>query len=277
MDAKPQPASDRAFPNDCDRETPIASSPVAKLSANLLNRSMRTLEHGSPQLPEPEVCRECLGSMTHRLVQPITALRGGIELGLMAQRSAADYRQLLEQSMQLTDDIAQLVVQLRDLGEARAPGGAPQTVDLDSTVAEVAGELETIAHVRGLHLQLRVKQAAAICADPMRLRETMQSLFTWTLQNSANGATITVEVSVSGPEAILALSLPRWNLKHPPMEMPEGLVTPGQLFSRAAKSGNLGWVINQRLLAGLGAKAEITSEGSEGGSIRVRFPLAPGS
>ncbi len=82
-------------------------------------------DHPIARSPDSSDCRECLAAMAHRLAQPMTALRGGIELGLMGKHSVADYRSLLEQSLQLADSMAQLIVSLRDLGESGAPGGHP--------------------------------------------------------------------------------------------------------------------------------------------------------
>ena len=110
-----------------------------------------------PIAPTSSKCRECLGAMAHRLAQPMTALRGSIELGLMGKRSAADYRSVLEQSLQLADNLSQLIVSLRDLGESSAPGGAAQRVLLNATATEVLAEMEGLAQSRDLHLQLHAR------------------------------------------------------------------------------------------------------------------------
>ena len=81
--------------------------------------------------------------MAHRLAQPMTALRGGIELGLMGKRTVADYRALLEQSLQLADSMVQMIVSLRDLGESSAPSGTPQRMHLEATVTEVLAVTDT--------------------------------------------------------------------------------------------------------------------------------------
>ena len=68
--------------------------------------------------------------LAHRLAQPMTALRGGIELGLMGKRSAADYRSLLEQSLQLADNMAQIDRFPARSWRVGAPGGPSQYVVL---------------------------------------------------------------------------------------------------------------------------------------------------
>jgi signal transduction histidine kinase len=212
--------------------------------------------------------------MAHRLSQPVTALRGGIELGLMGKRTAADYRSLLEQSLQLADMIVQLVVSLRDLAESGASGGSPQTVSLGALAAELLAEMGCLAESRELRLQLRADQAVKVRADPDRLRDALQSLLAWIIQNSAGGDVVAMEVSASDGEAWVSLSPSRLDLQYLRIKMLEDITTPGLLFSHAAKNGALGWAITQRLVDAMGGRLKILSNESEGGCIRACFPLA---
>ena len=213
--------------------------------------------------------------MAHRLAQPMTALRGGMELGLMGKRSVADYRALLEQSIQLADSMVQMIVSLRDLGESGAPGGPSQSVPLETAVREVLAELEGLAQFRELRLQLKAEGAVKVSVNPERLREALQSLLAWVIENSAGGGILTVGLSASENEARLFMSPPRLDLQYLQIKVLEDITNPGLLFSHAAKNGALGWAINQRLLGGLGGKLEILTDGPDAGCVRVRFPLAP--
>jgi signal transduction histidine kinase len=207
----------------------------------------------------------------------MTALRGGLELGLMGKRTVADYRALLEQSLQLADDLAQMIVSLRDLGESGAPGGPSQCVLLETAAAEVLAEMEALAQSRELRLQLQAEGNVKVCANPERLREALQSLLAWIIQNSAGGDTVSVELSASEGEARLSLSPPRLDAQYLQVKILEDITNPGLLFSHAAKNSSLGWAINQRLWDALGGKLEILTDGPAAGCIRVRFPLAPES
>jgi signal transduction histidine kinase len=204
----------------------------------------------------------------------MTALRGGIELGLMGKRSAADYRSLLEQSLQLADNMVQMIVSLRDLGESGAPGGPPQCVLIDATIAEVVAEMAGLAQSRDLRLQFSAQGKARVCANPERLREALQSLLAWVIQNCAGGGVIAIQLSVSEREAQVFLSPPRLDSQYLQIKVLEEITTPGLLFCHAAKNGTIRWAINQRLLDGLGGRLEILTEGPDAGCIRVRFPTA---
>lgn len=205
----------------------------------------------------------------------MTALRGGIELGLMGKHSAADYKSLLEESLQLADNMVQLIVSLRDLGESSAPGGPPECVPLETTARETLAELECLAQSRNLRLQLLAQGDLKVRVNPERLREALQSLLAWVIQNSAGEGVITMHLSAAEGEAHVFLSPPRLDLQYLQVKILEDITSPGLLFSHAAKNGSLGWAINQRLLDGLGGKLEILTDGPDVGCIRVRLPLAP--
>ncbi len=222
----------------------------------------------------PGYCRECLGAMAHRLAQPITALRGGIELGLMGKRSAGDYRALLEQSLELADKMAQLIVSLRDLGESGTACGPAECVLLAPTATEVLTGMEDLAESRDLRLQFNANDDASVFANPERLREALQSLFAWVIPNSAGGGDITLQLTTSEGNARLLIQPPRLDLQYLQIKVLEDITNPGLLFSHAAKNGALGWAINQRHLDRLGGKLEILTEGPDAGCIRISFPLA---
>lgn len=223
----------------------------------------------------PEVCRECLAAMTHRMVQPLTALRGGLELGLLGKPSEADYRALLQESLELTDGLSQLVVSLRDIGESGVCIGEAQSVSLEAAVQQALAEVAAWAQSRDVTLKVSVQATANIRANRGRLNEALQNLLAWAIQNTAGGATVEVEVSKTEDEAILYLLPPKMDWQYLQIKVLEDITTPGVLFSFAARSGVLGWAINKRLVEGFGGKLEILTPEGETGRIRARFPLAP--
>jgi signal transduction histidine kinase len=195
----------------------------------------------------------------------------------MGKRSAAEYRSLLEQSLKLADNMAQMVVSLRDLGESGAPGGPCRHVLLEGTMVEAVAEMEGLANSRGLRLQFNPHGEAKVCANPERLRDALQSLLAWVIQNSAGGGVIALELSASDGEARVFITPPRLDLQYLQIKVLEDITTPGLLFSHAAKNGALGWAINQRLLDGIGGRLEILTDGPDAGCIRVSFPQVPAS
>ena len=220
-------------------------------------------------------CCDCFAALAHRLAQPMTALRGGIELALAGKHCEAEYRAALEQSLQLADTMAQMIVSLRNLGESCAPGGPPRAVELDIAATEVITELEALAQSRDLRLQLRTVGKAQAYANPERLRDVFQSLLAWAIDNSAGGGVLEVEITAEEGESHVVLFPPRIDVQYLQVKILQDLASPGQLFSHAAKNGALGWVITQRLVNGLGGRLEILSDGTAAKGICMYLPSVP--
>jgi len=223
----------------------------------------------------PECCRECLGALAHRLAQPATALRGGMELALLGNPTVSEYQSTLEQSIELADRMVELIVSLRDLAESGAPAGPAQSVILEPLVREAVAEMRGLAESRGLGFRLTTDGPARVCVNPDRLREALQNLLAWVVHNSAGGGVIDIRVSAFDGESQVSLAPPRLDLQYLQIKVLEDITSLGALFSHATKSGAMGWAINRRLVEGLGGKLEMVTEGRGAGCIRARFPVAP--
>ncbi len=233
--------------------------------------------HRIPASSDTKACRECLAAMAHRLAQPMTALRGGIELGLMGKRSAADYRALLEQSLQLADNMAQLIISLRDLGESSAPAARPVRPP------------EAIGHGSpGGNGEFGAMPGTFICNSKQK---EPQGLF-----RIRSACANRCRVCWPGSSKTAPAGAPSpWTFRRPRVKpafflLPRDWtcstsrskcwrISPTRACSSPMppKTDALGWAINQRLLEGLGGKLEMLTDGADAGCIRVRFPLAPAS
>jgi len=222
----------------------------------------------------PECCRECLGALAHRLAQPATALRGGMELALLKNHSVSEYQAILEQSFALADRMVELIASLRDLAESGARAGPAQSVILEPLVREAVADMQALAESQGLRLQLTADGPVGAWVNPHRLHEALENLLAWVIHNSAGGGVIEIGVSATDGEAQVSLAPPRLDLQYLQVKMLEDITSLGSLFSHATKSGAMGWAINRRLIEGLGGKLEMVSEGLGTDCIRARFPSA---
>jgi hypothetical protein len=148
-------------------------------------------------------------------------------------------------------------------------------VDLDAITREVQEELRELADSRGINLQLAPGPCAKVSLSPGQLREALQDLFAWIIQNSAGRGAIETEISVVDVEARVSVVPSRLDWQYLQIKALEDCAAPGLLFAQAAKSEVLRWAVNKRLIESLGGRLEIVTEGSGAGCIRVRFPVAP--
>ena len=254
---------DLAHPEGIGEVVPVPVSPAIAPAADTLEGQ------GSPT-----VCRACMAATAHRLAQCATALRGGMELALLEKHSADEYQSVLEESMQLADRMVQMIVSLRDFAESGAPAGPPQNIALESTVREVEAEMLGLAEAHEIRFRLTAEGSPQVSANPGRLREALQNLLAWIIQNSAGGDFIDTEISILNGEALVSLTPPQVDLQYLQVRVLEDIASPGLLFSHASKNEAMGWAINRRLMEGLGGKLEFVTEGPCAASIRIRLPLA---
>jgi hypothetical protein len=225
------------------------------------------------QIDSP-ICRECLGAIAHRLAQPMTALRGSIELGLMGKRTAEDYRSILEQTLLLADNMVKVIVALRDRGDSVAPSGPTGRVNLKSAMEEALAEVKSSAQVKGLHFSFEASQPLDADVSPLRLREALRSLMTWILQNTAGDGAIAVKLSFADGTARICIAPPRLDLQYLQIKMLDAISTPGVLISQASNTGSLDWSLHQSAFDDLGGKLDVLMEGHDPMAICINLPIA---
>jgi VIT1/CCC1 family predicted Fe2+/Mn2+ transporter len=97
----------------------------------------------------------------------------------------------------------------------------------EAAASEVLAEMEALAQSRELRLQLHVEGVVKVCVNPERLREALQGLLAWVIQNSAGSGAIAIKLSAADGVARVFLSPPRLDLQYLQIKMLEDITTPG--------------------------------------------------
>jgi len=87
---------------------------------------------------------EVLGMLVHRLSQPLTTLRGSIEVALMGEMDASECRQVLELSLQESHRIAEILGALRDVLEMEGAAEQVRTVSWTQSVEKLLEEAASV-------------------------------------------------------------------------------------------------------------------------------------
>jgi signal transduction histidine kinase len=238
--------------------------------------ALESLPRGKPAGPIRRDCRECLGAVAHRLSQPLTALRGSMELALWVERSAAEYHAALEQSLDLTDHLVRWIAGLRDLAESAAPCPALERVALGELVGTAVEELRPLAESRGLVLTFGRSGKAYVRAHPERLREALLRILHHALKSSPEGGAVRITVSVFEGMASLAIFDERPVARPGESDPWREASTLGRAFSEAAKADNLDAAIAQCLVEAMGGTIQVECGVAQGCCLQFRLPLAGG-
>ena len=185
------------------RRLPVASSgdELARLSATL-NAMIGRLESSFTAL------RRFTADASHELKTPLTVLRADVERAMHPGTSPADRMVALEEALQETARMADLVESLLTL--ARADEGRydlhREPVRLEPLVKDVFETAVILGEEAGLTIELPVCEDATVLGDPDRLRQLFLNLVTNAIKYTPRGGH--VELSLTRrPHDEVALSV----------------------------------------------------------------------
>jgi heavy metal sensor kinase len=230
--------------------------------------------------------KQATADISHELRTPLAALLTTVELALRKQRSAEQYREMLEECHGSARQMNQIVERLLTL--ARIDAGVDrvraQPVDVAALAAQCAAVVRPLAEARGLRLSVsgcaeaggeRDGCPARLTTDPDKLREVLNNL----LYNA---------VQYNRPEGCIDLKVERSN-GHVRLEVsdtgigiaPESRDLIFERFYRADPSRNgdgmnagLGLAIVKEYVELLGGEISVESAPGQGSTFRVDLPAA---
>jgi two-component system OmpR family sensor kinase len=258
--------------------TPLKHLPGYDQAANPAQSSVKVavaVETGPGQAQLCRVCCAGLAAIIHRLSQPLTALRGSLELGLLTEGSAEDDRLALKESLAQADQLVGLLASLRELVEAEDSSQPAETTSLDQLVIAESAEMRPWAESRGLTLVLKFQSDLYVRANPRWLRHAVSKVIHRAIDRSPESGTVLVTLARSNREARLEVK------DNGPAPSPGGLdhlsraSSLGQLFSEASNRGTLEWAIAKRIFEVQGGAARVESEPGQGCCFRASLPLVP--
>lgn len=167
----------------------------AGLEVQVASRT-RELETVLGELREVEARRrQLLGDISHELRTPMTAIRGEAEVALRGSKTIDDYREALTRITQSSRQMGALIEDL--LMMARSDAEVLQLnlthVDPRDPLEEALASLSSVAHERGLQLDVRIDDRQAwVKADGQRLQQVIALLLDNAIRYSHRGGTVRV-------------------------------------------------------------------------------------
>lgn len=228
----------------------------------------------APGEGRPQEWAAIVSAIIHRFSQPLTALRGSLELALLTEGSAADYRLALKESLAQADNLVRLIGSLRELVEAEDSSEPAERTPLDQVVKEVSDDFEPLARSRGLTLALESKGNLYVHASPRWVRQAIYKVIHAALERSPERGTVVVSLSRSGQDACLAVTDQGPASRPGELDHLSEASSPVQTFSEASKRGTLEWAIAKRIFEIQGATVSVESVFGGGCSFTACFRLA---
>lgn len=144
----------------------------------------------------------------HELSQPLTTLRGFLELELAGQEARNQPSDNTRSALQQADEIFCIFRALRDLAELEAPQPPAPPGRLDRVLCEVAETLIPVARSRDIELDLRcAPHLAPSRLSPERLAMVLHGLLAPLIELCPPHSRLAVEAKQLGPRAAAVCSV----------------------------------------------------------------------
>jgi len=228
------------------------------------------------QAEQPQrVSRTLLSAVSHEMAQPLTVLRGSLELALEKEWSAKERRSWLEQALEQADRLIQVNVLLRELADAETVTAATEKASLSTLVNDLARDLLPMAEVQKMSLVVQCEDNLSVVANEKRLQQALVNVIGNAISRTPAEGTVRISLKRSGTEACLDIS------DTAPGLSPEELT---QLFdpfyhSPTAPQGGIdsnvrALSVAKRIIETLNGTIRVESKTEQGKCFHIRLPLA---
>ncbi|HXH49586.1 MAG TPA: HAMP domain-containing sensor histidine kinase [Terriglobia bacterium] len=148
---------------------------------------------------------EILGSLAHKLSQPLTSLHGTVEVALMGELDVTECRRILEISLQETQRMAEALEALRYVLEMERVGGDIQPVSWTRIIEKILGDVGSVDKNNQPHLVNQAKGEVWVKANPQHLNLATARLLGRAVRVARRGNVVRIILSVDTEKASLAV------------------------------------------------------------------------
>jgi heavy metal sensor kinase len=223
--------------------------------------------------------RELTANAAHELRSPLTAIQSTLEVALNADRSPAEYRDVLSTLLEESDHLRVLVNQLLVLAESdigklcllREP------VRLDHVVRKSFQMFQPAAEASGVHLRLGRLDAVLLSADSTRLWQVVNNLLDNAVKFTPAGGSITLDLALEPATGAGVLRVSDSGIGIAPEDLPhvfERFYQGDKARQRRRERGGtgLGLSICQAILEAHGGRITAASKPGQGTTFTVTLP-----
>jgi heavy metal sensor kinase len=216
-----------------------------------------------------------VGDASHELRTPLTILRGEIEVALRRDRSPAEYREVLQSSLDEIERLSRLVENL--LALARVDAGETmaglEEVDVADLARHVRAKLAPMAGERKIPLRCDAADSARVSGDPILLERVLFNLVENALRYTPPGEPVALRVRQSGPYVQVEVEDRGHGI--PPDHLPhvfDRFYRIDKVRSREFGGAGLGLAIVKSFVEAHGGRVEARSELGKGSTFTVWLP-----
>jgi heavy metal sensor kinase len=221
--------------------------------------------------------RRFAGDAAHQLSTPLTVLLGQLEVALLRDRSAPEYRTAIVEAHSQAVNLRQIVELLLFLSRPEADASPPRTerVDLQQWLPEHLALWKAHPRAGDIRLNVTADRAMPVTVAPAMLGQLLDTLLDNSCKYSAPGTLVTVRLQLSNDGVVIrvddaGIGIASDELAHvfePFFRSPEA--------RRLGKPGvGLGLAVARRIATALGGTLTADSTVGRGSRFELRLPAS---
>jgi signal transduction histidine kinase len=219
--------------------------------------------------------RRFVGDAAHELKTSVAVVKSSIQLLGMKERTAAEYQDGLERSLNDCERMEAVVAQMLTLArleEAYTANQESLRTEVFQSLESVISELETTAEIHAISIQLQAIQFPLAQLEESQFKLVCTNVLMNALQHSPVGSAITIEVSSDGPWAQVTIrdhgdGISSEDLPH----VFERFFRSDRSRSRETGGTGLGLAICKAIVELAHGRIHISSEINVGTTVTIKF------
>ncbi len=213
------------------------------------------------------------GDAAHELKTAIAVVRSSLQLLMLRERTAKEYRDGLERVLTDNDRVEALVAQMLRLTSIEVPDEESVTsIDLSSAVAKVCETLQPIAQLREVSVQTELEPGAKVRLSAERADMLISNLFLNAVQHSPASSIVRIRVRKDAGRVLLAVSDDGYGISQEALPyIFDRFYREDTSRSRATGGTGLGLSICKAIVSSAGGAIAVESSVGFGTTFRATF------
>jgi two-component system OmpR family sensor kinase len=216
---------------------------------------------------------EFVAELLHKFSQPLTALRGSLELALEFSTTQEEYRQGIQEAMEQADRMIRLKQVFTELAGRHDLTAGAQRAEVTGLLLDALQDSLPVAERLGVRVETSCPVPMHAVVNVPRVTQALSQLLNAVLEYSPSGSTVLISCAVEKGQAMVTYSNSRGTI--PAAELPRLFDAFAASRVRSSAEDSSVWLaLARKIVEVSGGTVRVQNTSPEGFCLVIRLPLA---